>query len=242
MLTEAYRGQVDYIVQEGVSVSQSVQKDKGNLMEIDQGNLVSITARKHRLGPYLTSKDRHFQRFIGKSQSLRTPSSSRRRRAPSRTTMATKIGISRSSSTKSCRDGKMTKISKFCFRYYSKKKTHRRSELGVGTFWTSRNCKLKHFFLTMQRFFGDAESMRSGNSHVMSRPVSFPSDPTLEGMLRHSFVSPSRREGPPSIWDTHDVSGNVFARCVIISALSSRIASMEFIERRASPFVHSGEK
>ena len=32
----------------------------------------------------------------------------------------------------------------------------------------------------------------------------------LGGMLRHSFVSPSRREGPPSIRDTHGTSGNVF--------------------------------
>ena len=30
-------------------------------------------------------------------------------------------------------------------------------------------------------------------------------------MLRHSFVSPCRKEGPPSIWDTHGISGNVFA-------------------------------
>ena len=59
--------------------------------------------------------------------------------------------------------------------------------------------------------FQDAESVRSGNSHVTSRPVSFPPHPTPEGMLRHSFVSPSRREGPPSIWGTHDISGNVFA-------------------------------
>ena len=29
--------------------------------------------------------------------------------------------------------------------------------------------------------------------------------------MRHSFVSPSRREAPPSIWDTHGLSGNVFA-------------------------------
>ena len=57
----------------------------------------------------------------------------------------------------------------------------------------------------------DAESVRSGNSHVTSRPVSFPPHPIPEGMLRQSFVSPSRREGPPSIWDTHGVSGNVFA-------------------------------
>ena len=50
--------------------------------------------------------------------------------------------------------------------------------------------------------FQDAESVRSGNSLVTSRPVSFPPHPIPEGMLRHSFVSPSRRVGPPSIWDT----------------------------------------
>ena len=59
--------------------------------------------------------------------------------------------------------------------------------------------------------FQDAESVRSGNSPVTSRPVSFPPHPIPEGMLRHSFVTPCRREGPPSIWDTHGISGNVFA-------------------------------
>ena len=59
--------------------------------------------------------------------------------------------------------------------------------------------------------FQDAESVRSGNSHVTSRPVSFPLHQKLEGLLRHSFSSPSRKEGPSSIWDTHGFSGNVFA-------------------------------
>ena len=54
--------------------------------------------------------------------------------------------------------------------------------------------------------FQDAESIRSGNSHGTSRPVSFPPHPIPEGMLRHSFVTPCRREGPPSIWDTHGIS------------------------------------
>ena len=58
--------------------------------------------------------------------------------------------------------------------------------------------------------FQDAESIRSGNSHITSRPVSFPPHPIPEGILRHSFVTQSRREGPPSIWDTHGLSGNVF--------------------------------
>ena len=66
--------------------------------------------------------------------------------------------------------------------------------------------------------FQDAESIRSGDSHDTSRPVSFPPHPVPEGMLRHSFITPSRREGPPSIGDTHSISGNV---CVNPDASSS---------------------
>ena len=58
--------------------------------------------------------------------------------------------------------------------------------------------------------FQDAESIRSGNSHVTSRPVSFSPHPIPEGMLSRSFGVPSRREGPQSIWDTHGLSGNLF--------------------------------
>ena len=60
--------------------------------------------------------------------------------------------------------------------------------------------------------FQDAESIRSGNSHVASRPVSFPPHPIPEGMLSRSCGVPSRRGRPPSIWDTHGISGNVFAK------------------------------
>ena len=92
--------------------------------------------------------------------------------------------------------------------------------------------------------FQDAESSRSGNSHVTSRPVSFPPHPIPEGMLRHSFVSLSRREGPPSIWDTHGFSGNVF---VNPDASSSAPYPQELRQWNSSieeplQFVHSGEK
>ena len=43
--------------------------------------------------------------------------------------------------------------------------------------------------------FQDAESVRSGNSHVTSQPMSFPAHPIPEGMLRHSFVSLRRKDG-----------------------------------------------
>ena len=74
-----------------------------------------------------------------------------------------------------------------------------------------RNCQNEVNCMNYSKDFQDAESVRSGNSHVTSRPVSFPRHPILEGMLRQSFVSPSRREGPPSTYDTHGLSGIVFA-------------------------------
>ena len=50
--------------------------------------------------------------------------------------------------------------------------------------------------------FQDAESVCSGNSHVTNQPGLFPKHPVFEEMLRPSFVSPRRKEGPPDIWDT----------------------------------------
>ena len=59
--------------------------------------------------------------------------------------------------------------------------------------------------------FQGAESVRSGNSHVTSQPGVFPKHPPFEGLLRPSFVSPRRTDGPPNVWDTSGIPGNVFA-------------------------------
>ena len=59
--------------------------------------------------------------------------------------------------------------------------------------------------------FQDAESVRSGQSHVTSQPSFFPPRPDPGGMPSRSLGMPSRNDGPPSIWDTHGISGNVFA-------------------------------
>ena len=61
------------------------------------------------------------------------------------------------------------------------------------------------------RDFQDAESVRSGHCHVTSQLVSFPPHPIPGGMPSRPLGMPSRRKGPPNIWDTHGVSGNVFA-------------------------------
>ena len=80
------------------------------------------------------------------------------------------------------------------------------------------------------RDFQDAESVRSGHSHVASQPVSFPPHPVPSGMLSRSIAMPSRKNGPPSIWDTHGISGNVFANPAASSSpsLSAGVKPMEF--------------
>ena len=60
------------------------------------------------------------------------------------------------------------------------------------------------------RDFQDAESVRSGNSHVTSPPGLFPRHPPFEGMLRPLYSSQRQDEEPPNIWDTsvfrHDLA------------------------------------
>ena len=73
--------------------------------------------------------------------------------------------------------------------------------------------------------FQDAESVRSGNSHVTSQPGLFPKHPAFEGMLRPPFVSPRRRDGPPDIWDTPGICQST---SFLFSSLSSRIESIGY--------------
>ena len=59
--------------------------------------------------------------------------------------------------------------------------------------------------------FKDAESVRSGLSDVPSQSAFFPPCRDRGGMLSRSLGMPSRKDRPPSIWDTDGISGNVFA-------------------------------
>ena len=96
----------------------------------------------------------------------------------------------------------------------------------------------------IQEIFKDAESVRSGHSHVTSQPVSFPPHPIPGGMLSRSLGMPSRKDGPPSIWDIHGTSGHVFCKSsrVFFSTLSAGIDSMEFRTRRTDSLINSGEE
>ena len=72
--------------------------------------------------------------------------------------------------------------------------------------------------MNVSRDFKDADSVRSGQSHVISQPAFFPHYPDPDGMPSRSLGVPSRNDKPPSIWDTHGFSGNVFANPVVSSS------------------------
>ena len=78
------------------------------------------------------------------------------------------------------------------------------------------------------RDFEDAESVRSGQSHVTSQPAFFPPFPDPGGMLSRSLGMPSRREGPPSILGHTCYIGKRFCKSsgVFFSTLSAIVQSM----------------
>ena len=90
------------------------------------------------------------------------------------------------------------------------------------------------------RDFQHAESVRSGHSHVASQPVSFPPHPVPGGMLSRSFGMPSRKNGPPSIWDTHGISRNVFANPVASSSASHPQELNSWSSQKSEP-IHSSQ-
>ena len=95
------------------------------------------------------------------------------------------------------------------------------------------------------RDFQDAESVRSGHSHVTRQPAPFPPHPVPGGMLSRPYGMPSRKDGPPSIWVTHGISGKVFADPVTSSTalcLSAGIESMEFRHIRTDSLINGGEE
>ena len=91
----------------------------------------------------------------------------------------------------------------------------------------------------------DAESVRSGHSHVASQPVSVPLFPDPGGMPSRSLGMPSRKMGPPSIWDTHMVCRETFFANPAASSsapLSTGIEIMVFSYIRTNSLLTGGEE
>ena len=215
---------------------------------------MSVTARTHRLGLYLKSKDRRLPRNIAKKSVIMTPSSSRRGRAPTptRTIMATRNWNFVKLINKVLQKWRNYGNSRVLPSIRSRDESSSRTRTNTILELSSRVQELQNEANCMNdsKDFQDAESVRSGDSHVTSRPVSFPPHPIPEGDVEAFFRKPfyrnaePQRKGPPKHLGHTWYIGKRFCRstCIFISSLSSRIASMEFVNRGAAPFIYSGER
>ena len=192
---------------------------------------MSVTARTHRLGLYLKSKDRQLSRNISKKvghHELQAAHAEEERRLLQGQLWRLKLEFREACQQSLTEIEELRKFQSSTIDTIARRKLIKDQNTILELSGRVQELQNEENCMNDSKDFQDAESVRSGNSHVTSRPVSFPPHPIPEGMLRPSFVWPSRREGPPGIWDTHGISGNVFSksRCVFISTLSSRIESM----------------
>ena len=220
MLTQAYRGQVDYFVQGGMSVSQSSSVMFDGSGQPD-GEMVDRSGqpdeRNSSKTQIRTLLEEQRQTIIAEYREkvshheLQAAHAEGERRLLQGQLWQQKLEFREAHQQSLTEMEELRKFQSSAFDTIARRKLIEDQntilELSgrVQEFQNEVNC------MNDSEDFQDAESVHSGNSHVTSRPVSFPPHPIPEGMLRHSFITPSRREGPPSIWDTHGTSGNVFA-------------------------------
>ena len=175
---------------------------------------MSVIARMHRLGLYLKSKDRRLSRNIAK-----------------KSVITNNMQLTQKKSADSYKDNygdKNWNFVKLINEVLQKCRNYGNCRVLPSILWQDENSsRTRTLFLEVSgraqelqnelncmndsQDFEDVESVLSGHSHVTSRPMSFPPHPIPEGLLRPSFVSPRPKEGLPDIWDTHGISGNIFA-------------------------------
>ena len=221
MLTEAYRGQVDYFVQGGVTVSQlssSVRSDRSGQPD---GKMVDRSGqpyeRESSKAQIRTLLEEQRQTILAECRAtvshheLQAAQAEEERRLLQGQLWQQKLEFREAHQRNLTEMEELRKFQSSAFDTMARRKFIEDQNTILELSGRVQELQNEVNCMNDSKECQDAESIRSGNSHVTSRTVSFPKHPIPEGMLRHSFVTPSRREGPPSIWDTHGISGNVFA-------------------------------
>ena len=222
MLTAAHRGQVDYCVPGGMSVSQSSSsvmfdgsgQPDGERMVDRSGQLDERNSSNAQISTLLEEQRQmiiaEYREKVGHHE-LQAAHAEEERRLQQEELWRQKLEFREARQQSLTEMEELRKFQSSTFDTIARRKLI--EDQNTILEFSGRVQELQNEVNCMNdsKDFQDAESVRSGNSHVTSRPVSFPPHPIPEGMLRHSFITPSRREGPPSIWDTHGISGNVFA-------------------------------
>ena len=221
MHTEAYRGQVDYFVQEGVSVSQlssSVRFDRSGQPD---GEMVDRSGQPDECNSskaqIRTLLEEHRQTILAECHArvshheLQAAQAEEERRLLQGQLWQQKLEFREAHQRSFTEMEELRKFQSSTFDTMARRKFIEDQNTILELSGRVQELQNEVNCMNDSKDFQDAESVRSGNSHVTNQPMLFPKHPIPEGMLRPSFVSPRRKEGPPSIWDTHGKSGNVFA-------------------------------
>ena len=220
MLTEAYRGQVDYFVQGGVSVSQSSSSVRFDGSGQLDGEMVDRSGqpdeRNSSNAKIRTLLEEQRQTIIAEylekvgHHELQAAHAEEERRLLQGQLWRQKLEFREAHQQSLTEMEELRKLQISAFDTIARRKLIEDQNTFLELFGRIQELQSEINCMNDSKDFQDAESVRSGHSHVTSRPVPFPLHPIPEGMLRHSFVSPSRKEGPPSIWDTHMVYRETF--------------------------------
>ena len=220
MLTEAYRGQVDYFVQRGVSVSQLSSSLSDRTGQPD-GEMVDRSGqpdeRNSSKAQIRTLLEEQRQTIIAEYREtvshheLQAARGEEERRLFQGQLWQQKLEFREARQQSLTEMEEIRKFQSSAFDTLARRKLIEDQNTIMELSGRVQELQNEVNCMNDSKYFQDAEPIRSGNFHVTSPPVSFPPHPIPEGMLRPSFVSPRRREAPPSIWDTHGKTGNVFA-------------------------------
>ena len=142
------------------------------------------------------------------SQSSRTPCSSRRMRVsiPTRTIWRQKLEFREAHQRSLTEMEELRKFQSFTFDTIARRKLIEDQNTILEFFGRVQELQNEVNCMNDSKDFQDAESIRSGNSHVTSRRVSFPLHPMLEGMLSYRRAAEKGRQA----FGTHMVYRETF--------------------------------
>ena len=180
----------------------------------DQGNLMSVIARTHRLGLYLKSKDRRLSRNIAKKvghHELQGAHAEEERRLLQGQLWRQKLEFREAHQQSLPEMEELRKFQSSTFDTIARRKLIEDQNTILALSGRVQELQNEVNCMNDSKDFQDAESVRSGNPHVTSPPGLFPRHPPFVGMLKPAFISQRQDEEPPNIRDTSGISGNVFA-------------------------------
>ena len=184
--------------------------EQGDLLEIDRGDSVSTETQKHRLGLCSTNKKSKLLQSA-KQELISTARAEEDERLLQRQVLQKNLELREAHQRSLTEMEELRNFQSSTFDIIARRNLVEDQNTFLELCGRIQELQNEINCMSDSKEFQDAESIRSGNSHVTSRPVSLPPHPVPGGMLSRSSGVPSRREGPPSIWDTHGKSGNVFA-------------------------------